>query len=80
MAFRYFPGWSQTDLETKLAELDEALMDGNASASSGDQSGTNRSPEEIQAVREKILSDLRVLDSSTYGNSRPIRRTKVNFI
>lgn len=80
MAFRNFPGWSQANLETKLAELDEALMDGMASGSSGDSSGTNRTPEEIEAIRQKVLADLRVLDSATYGSSAPVKRTKVNLI
>lgn len=79
MAFRHFPTWTQANLETKLAELDAALMDGTASGSTGDQSATNRTPEEIQSVREKILSDLRVLDSATYGSSQRITVTSPKY-
>lgn len=75
MARRYFPGWSQVNLETKLADLDAAIMDPIASGSSGDTSATHRNMENIQKTREMILNDLRILDAATYGTSQPVKRT-----
>lgn len=80
MARRFFPGWSQVNLEAKLAELDAALLDPIASGSSGDSSATHRGMENLQKTREMVLNDLRVLDSSTYGSSQPIKRTSPSFL
>jgi|DEB0MinimDraft_6_1074348.scaffolds.fasta_scaffold179173_2 hypothetical protein len=80
MARRYFPGWSQANLEAKLAELDAALLDPIASGSTGDTSATHRGMENLQKTREMVLNDLRVLDATTYGSSVPIKRTSVSYI
>jgi hypothetical protein len=80
MARRHFPGWTQVNLEAKLADLDAALMDPIASGSSGDSSATQRNIENIEKIRAKVLHDLRILDSTTYGDSQPIRRTSPQYL
>lgn len=80
MARRYFPGWSQANLETKLADLDAAILDPIASGSTGDTSATHRGMENIQKTREMVLNDLRILDPSTYGTSQPVKRTSPFYL
>lgn len=80
MARNPFPGKTKDWLETKLADVDEALTATITSGSGGDSSHTSARIGDLRDMKQELLAALHVVDSENYpATDRIVTRTKADF-
>ena len=81
--FRNFPGKSQEWLEAQLAIVLDDIAAGKTvvSSAAGDSSLTEKTEGSLIRRKEMLLSDLSVLDSTTYPRTQVIahKRARVRY-